>query len=129
MYVRSLHFVCIITLCLWRHFMKAIGCDLLFITLSFQGARDWWRSQSALLLITGPLHVLVMTPMLMGSALLLDWCSGLDGQMSFWSWPEMICPLSIRRGKGQGGGWPWVHRNEQMLRVHNNTQWDNALYS
>ena len=94
-------------LSLLGHFMKAWGCDLLFISLSFWGARDWWRSQSALLLFTGPLHLLVTSLMLMGSALLLDWCSGLDGQLSSWSSPEMICPMPIRRGKGQGGGWTW----------------------
>lgn len=95
-------------LSLLGHFVKARGCDPLFISLSFWGARDWWRSQSASLLFTGPLHLLITSLMLMGFALLLDWCSGLDGQMSSWSWPEMICPMPIRRGRGQGGSWTWT---------------------
>lgn len=94
-------------LSLWGYFMKAIGCNLLLNTLSFWGAKNWWRHQSALLLFIEPLHVSATTPMLIASALLLDWCSRLDSQMSFWSWPEMIFPLPIRRGKGQGRGWTW----------------------
>lgn len=94
-------------LSLLGHFMKARGCNPLFISLSFWGARDCWRNQSALLLFTGPLNLLVTSLMLMGFALLLDWCSGLDGQMSHWSWAEVICPMPVRRGKGQGRGWTW----------------------
>lgn len=76
-------------LSLQGHFMKAVGCDLLFITLGFWDAWDWWRSGNALLLFTRPAHLLATCLMLMGSALLLDWCSGLDGQMSSWSQTEI----------------------------------------